>query len=115
MDRYINPEHKDINDFIELEGGLIAHRYDIISTSRVCYAVYERSALFAGKHTSFLSNEKYGVMGDITTRELPAELEAMRPGSQERCHAVNAWHRELEALAEKCIRSAFSEDFIVGT
>ena len=106
-----NATQEDINEFVELGDGLIAHRYNIIATSSVGYDVYERSTYSGMKHSSFLGTKEYGCLGDVTTRCLPAELEAMTPYSEERYQAVKAYHRSLEAMAERCIREAFPQDF----
>jgi len=107
----INPDQQDINDFVELGGGLIAHRYNIIATCSVGYEVYERSSYSGMTHSSFMGTKKRGVLGDITTRRLPAELDALPAYSEERYQAVKAWHRDLEDMAERCIRDAFPRDF----
>ena len=112
----INPNHQDINEWKVLDetneqgNHYLAHRYNILTTSYVCYAVYEPSALM-GNHSSITHNDTYGWLGDVTTRRLPDALEALTPGSQERIKAVTTYLDGWKAFAESLIHAAFPQDF----
>lgn len=101
-----NPTQANIDEYVEVGNGQIVHRYDIIGTSIVCYVVYEPSSPM-GKHSSITHTAEYGWLGDMTTRQLPALLEAMRPGSQERITAVCTWLDGLNKQARGLILAAF--------
>lgn len=109
--RNINLTQEAINIYHDLGNGMYAHKYGILTTSFVCYNVYESSSLF-GNHSSITRHETYGYLADITTRRLPAELDALPAMSDERYQAVKAFHQELEAQAAAYIRQAFPQDFI---
>lgn len=124
LSQNINPEQLDIDEWVVLaetnEQGnhYLVHRYSILTTSYVCYAVYEPSALM-GNHSTITTREETRPdgsiyvtwLGDVTTRRLPDALEAMTPGSQERIKAVDAYLDGWKAFAESLIRSAFPQDF----
>ena len=111
IERYSNPTQADVDAYVELPDGLIAHRYGILGTALVVYRVYQRTDGMPRNHSTITSTPGYGWMGDIQSERLPAELEALKPYSQERSTAVLAWFKELEAKAERIIRAAFPEDF----
>lgn len=113
--RSVNPTKADCDEWVELPDGKVAHRYNILTTTYVCYAVYEPSSLM-GNHSTITSTEKHGWLGDITTRRLPPELDALpgwRPGywPEDRIAQVTAWQREQDAEAEAIIRAIWPKDF----
>ena len=115
LSQNINPTQLDIDEWKELAetneqgNAYIARRYGILTTSYVCYAVYEPSALMGNHSTIMVHNGKW--LGEVTTRRLPDALEAMKPGSQERINTVTAYLDGWKAFAESLIRSAFPQDF----
>lgn len=111
IERNINPSQQHVSEYIEMPGGLIAHRYSICATSAIGYEVYERAASPSGSHSTFARTKEHGWLGDITTRRLPSKLDALPTWSDERSQAVKAWYRDLEQTADQCIRSAFPQDF----
>lgn len=109
--RNINPTQEAINIYHDLGNGMYAHKYGMLTTSFVCYKVYEPSSLF-GNHSSITRHPEHGYLGDITTRRLPAELDALPVYSDERYQAVKAYHKSLEEQAEAYILQAFPQDFV---
>jgi len=51
-------------------------------------------------------------LGDMTSRRLPAELDALPAGSDERIMAIHTYHCGLQRQAEQFIRDAFPQDFV---
>ena len=105
-----NPTQSHICEYVEVGNGQIVHRYSICSTAIVDYVVYEPSAPM-GNHSSITHTDEYGWLGDMTTRRLPALLEAMKPGSQERINAVSGWLDGLKQEAKGLILAAYPADF----
>jgi hypothetical protein len=71
------------------------------------YAAYVPSSYF-GCHSALYSTEA-GVLGDVTSEMLPADLDALPSYSKERLDAVRAWRGELLDAAGAAIREAFPE------
>lgn len=109
--RDINPTMQHIDDYVPLENGMIAHRYNILGTTIVCYVVYESSRPF-GMHSSITHHRQYGWLGDIVTRPLPKDLDALTPRSLERATKVRAYYAAQELETERLIRQAFPDDFL---
>ena len=110
--RPINPNQEYVNEWKEMSNGLIAHRYALLCTSFVCYAVYDRiDGLMSHTHSSLTHQEPYGWLGDMTTRELTPELNALPAWTQERCKAVDLYLDGLKMIAEATVRAAFPADF----
>lgn len=107
----INPTKEPISIYHDLGNGIIAHKYGILTTPIVCYAAYEPSSL-CGNHSSITHHETYGWLGDIATRRLTPELEALPAYSEERYQAVKAYCKAQEDQAEAYIRQAFPQDFV---
>ena len=105
---YGNPQRRDIDDWVVLSDGKLVHRFGVLTTSVVHYRVYEPSALW--QHSTIRSYGT-GVIGDMTTRPLPPEIAALPEGSPERCLAVDAYRKALDAEADALIRQAFAGDF----
>ncbi len=111
LTRNINPTQSYINDWVDLGGGLVAHRYGILTTSYVAYAVYRQTELSAHQYSSITHTDEYGWLGDITTKRLTPELDALPAWSKERSDAVGAYLDGLKHRAEALIRQAFPQDF----
>jgi hypothetical protein len=106
----INPNQDDVSEYVEMPGRRIAHRYGILTTSFIAYAVYEPSSLF-GAHSTIAHHDTYGWLGDMTTKQLSPELESLQPYSKERSDAVGEYLDALKEEAEAIIKSAFPGDF----
>ena len=107
----INPSQEAINEYVDLGGGLVAHRYGILTTSYVAYEVYRQTELSAHEYSTITHEPAYGWLGDITTKRLPAELDALPAWSKERSDAVGVYLDSLKRRAEALIRQAFPHDF----
>lgn len=109
LSRNINPTHRDISDYVTLPDGKIVHRFAILTTSLVHYDVWEPSKMMGAHSTITVINGSW--YGSVTSRPLPAELDALTPGSEGRIKAVTAWQDANYALAEALIKATFPQDF----
>jgi hypothetical protein len=115
LSRNINPTQADISQWVELtetnewEDHYIAHRYNILTTPFVGYAVYEPMR----NHSSMTTHEGKW-LGDVTTRRLPDELEALKPYSKERSDAVTTYFECVKKFAERIVKDTWPEDFQEG-
>lgn len=92
---------------VKLDNGMVVHRYGIIGTRSVVYAVYEPSAV-CGKHSTI--THQFGQWyGRVGTRPLTPELDALKAMSQERFDSVGAFHEAQYQEAYKVIESTFPE------
>lgn len=109
LERNVNPTQEYISDYLDLDGGIVIHRYSLIGTSLVAYEVLERSSVLGAHSTiTFHQNRWYG---SLTTRKLPQYIDVLPLGSNVRIAAVQAYHEELERQAEAIVRAAFPADF----
>lgn len=76
-----------------------------ITPTWVEFDVYEPSSLM-GRHSTIMHVEKLGWMGDVKTRRLSSEIEALPVGA-ERLKAVKIHRLELETLAKAYVARAF--------
>jgi hypothetical protein len=114
--REINPSQESINDFVDLGNGIIAHRYSIIGTACVAYAVYQKSVNPWPQYSSVLGQHDLYPdcwLADITSRRLPADIDSIPVDLEERYEAIHLFHLHLERVAESYIRQAFPQDFEV--
>jgi hypothetical protein len=104
-----------VSEWVPLEGGRWVHKYSILGTSFVDYVVWEpcrNEYRDGGAHThNTITFHDGEALGDVCTRDLPAELEALRPSSDERIRAVSAWYRANEDEARAIVLAAFPADF----
>lgn len=113
-----NPNQCYINEYKDMGDDIVAHRFSIILTDRVYYAVYRKVTSMTG-YSSFASARELWPdcwLGDITTQDLPASINALpawmgKRWPCERIRAVRAWHESLEMLARSYIYAAFPADF----
>jgi hypothetical protein len=96
-------------------GGFTVVRYNIIGTNLFVHEVYEPSpsngAHFASHH-SLMSGSTYGqpgTLGKVGTRDLPADIDALPARSDERYHAVRAFHQAQYDEAYALILRAFPD------
>lgn len=107
----LNPRYEHISDWVEVDE-VIVNRYSVAATTCIDYTVWEKTRWNARTHTTITSQEPYGQLGDLTTRVLTPELEALPTRTRERSDAVQAFFRSLEQQAERYIRRAFPKDFL---
>lgn len=89
-------------------GDMVVSRYSILTTTRVCYRVYEPGSFTRSHSTITHFDGLSGWYGELVTRELPPEIEALPAGNarSEACH--NYWHA-LELIAHAIILKAYPE------
>ncbi len=108
-----------LNDVIRF-GRFVVCRYTIIGTSSVVYNVWEPEVRGVCEHSSlsFIEGELHDSRGQrnrstqwgrLGTRQLPANLEAMKPMSDERMIAVDAYHELQHDFAVELIRPVYPE------
>lgn len=113
MNNTTKPGRNYANEWKQV-GALHIHKYSIISTDRVIYAVFEASALM-GRHGSLMSRDGFGWLGQIGSRSLPAEIDAIPvrvadgKWNQARFDAIGAWRAANDAEAYAAIEAAFPE------
>lgn len=110
-----------VNEWVSLGSGQWVHKYAILGTTVVCYEAYEPYAHgfdadghYYRSHSTITSRDDVaegGWLGDVTTRDLPPEIEALPGGSDERVRAVRAWYDANRAVARQMILAAFPQDF----
>lgn len=88
---------------VTLANGLIVDSYHIIGTSAMVYAVWES---YAG-HSTYRHSDEGVKMGRVGSRELPADLNALR--GEARYSAVDAWHAAQYAEAYAAILEVYPE------
>jgi hypothetical protein len=88
-------------------GDKLVHKYSIAGAAVLVFTVYEPSSL-CGMHSTKTSHEGAWV-GELCTRELPIEIEAMKPFSDERYQWAQTWRLSLEAECYALIVLAFPE------
>ena len=115
LEQDINPQQKYINEWVDLQNGMIVHRYNLCLSSLVGYEVYEPTEIRLSypfcKHSTITHHDDYGWLGLSTTRNLPDSFAALPAGSDERIAAVEHHYAELAEEAARLIRSAFPDDF----
>lgn len=105
-----------VNEWRQI-GDQWVNKYSIACTTMVVYDVWERfsSSNEGGHYTRSHSTITYrddGVcLGEITTRDISAEMDALPAYSEERSRAVVAWYDANKALARALTLAAFPEDF----
>lgn len=109
MARNINPSRTPIREVVRRGDGVIVSRYSLVSTSYVDYEVWEPSQPMHAHSTITTIDGRW--YGSLPTRPLPAAIEALCPGSQERQRAVRDFHDEIDAQAAALIRATFPHDF----
>lgn len=92
--------------------GLTVEKYNIIGTAVWVYGAWEPSecpgnGLMHGHST--VQYTETGVIGQVGTRRLTPELDALKPYSQERLDAVRSYHEAQYAEAHAAILAAFPE------
>ncbi len=101
-----------MNAFSFLDGTVVVS-YAIIGTHEWTAEAWEPD--FGGSaHSSLISIEGRWY-GKVTSRMLPADLDAMTPLSPERYEAVRLWHADMERLARGyvlCALPGFEVRFI---
>src|SRR5487761_1765428 len=106
----LNPEQQPINEFVEV-GTIICQRYAILTTPCIDYVAWERIDNILYACSTITHHDTYGWLGDLTTRALTPELDALPAYSRERSEAVRAYFAGLQAQAEAAIVQAFPQDF----
>ena len=87
------------------EGQIIVHAVRIIGTPTIVFSAYRYRHNY-GDHSTIQSfNGRF--YGRVGTQRIPAEIEAMAPGSDERIAAVRAWHEAEYAIAYDAIVAQF--------
>lgn len=107
--RDVNPSREHVHDCVTLPDGKIVQKYSIIGTTLVDYTVWEPSRMMGAHSTITTFDGKW--YGSITTRPLPAEIEALPVGSEERSISCNAFFCDNEEEAKAIVRSTFPQDF----
>lgn len=90
-------------------GALLVQRYKIIGTELEVFEAWERETGKTG--TSFFSHSTITTIdgqwyGRVGTRCLPADVEALAPGSDERIARVRDWHQRQAQQAHESIIAA---------
>lgn len=82
-------------------GDMVVSRYSILTTTRVCYRVYEPGSFTRSHSTITHFDGLSGWYGELVTRELPPEIEALPAGNarSEACH--NYWHATRDHLTAR--------------
>lgn len=117
MTRYNNISRQDMNEVrivVDGDATFYVYRFDVCSSPIVDYVVLEKMAsCVSSTHSSFYTSIEgmEGYFGELDSRRLPADLEALKPMSQERSERVEAWQNALEAQAQAYVLQAFPEDF----
>jgi hypothetical protein len=91
-------------------GSYQVHRYGILTTPRIIFAVYEAHA----GHSSFMTGPAGVWVGQVTSRPLPSELDAIPvrvdgAWNQARFDAIDAWRASLESECRKAIVAVYPE------
>jgi hypothetical protein len=71
------------------------------------YSAWEPATLFS--HSTIRHDPNGACWGQLGTRQIPAEVEAMKGGSDERAEACRAWRKAQHELADAAIVEAFPE------
>lgn len=107
-----------VSEWVLLDGGSSyywVHKFNIIGTAIVDYEVFEKcgnrfeDGVYIQTHSTFTYKDE-DKLGDVTTRALPASVDALPYGSA-RIQAVGAWYDASKALAKAVAVAAFPEDF----
>lgn len=109
---YVNEERAveryDWSPFGQIRtGDFLVHAYSIISTDSVVLDVWETTEGFKA-HSCSRTSEEYGRLGQLTSRALPPELDAL-PFGPIRMARVEGYLDDLRDEAEKIIASAYPE------
>jgi hypothetical protein len=92
-------------------GAYYVHRYSILSTDRVVYAVYEpmTGVLLDSSHSSMMTHPELGRwVGQVSSRRLPAEVDAI-PVGPARWDAIDALRAAQAAECFNAIVGAYPE------
>lgn len=95
-----------VSEWRPVGNGIWAHKYGIIGTKHLVYRAYEPLA----GHSALTYRDGIGY-GDISSRELPAELEALDYGP-ERVRKVRSFQSECKSAAHRVIKAAYPNDKI---
>lgn len=103
-----------VNEWTPVPGGYWVNKYNILGTTMVDYSVWEpfTSSHTDGTHTRSHSTVTYRddgmALGDITTRDLPADIDALSYGD-ERIQAVCTWYAANKAEARALVLQVYPE------
>jgi hypothetical protein len=100
-----------VNEWAQANDTQWVHKVSIIGTDFVDYSVWEPTPkrLPHAHHTITHHGDLF--LGDITTREIPGWMEALKGGSPERIRAVTGWYDANKAEARVLILATFPHDF----
>lgn len=112
FETYTNTSMTDISDWYITSDGNIVHKYSITGTAIVVYVALARTTNMV-EYSSIHSNRNLWEewLGDITTKRLPADIEALPHCTSTRLVAVRAFQQKQHELAEKYIREGYPQDF----
>lgn len=85
----------------------------ILTTPRVVLTAWEPTDGLAGAHGS-ISTIDGAWVGNVATRRLPAEIEALPAGSEKRFEAALAWREALRSEIVGAIRDALACPSLLG-
>jgi hypothetical protein len=108
LETTVTPAMEEV-DIYRSFGTFLVQRYQILTTNRVCYDVWEPGA-YHETHTTLRTIEGR-VYGDVTTRTLPDELELLPAWTTLRIEAIHAYQKALVAMAESYVKLLYGEDF----
>ena len=104
-----------VNEWVQV-GDKWVNKYAIIGTTITDYAVwepychgYDANGKWFSTHSTITHHDGVA-LGDITTRDLPPEVEAI-PYSDERVRRVRAWYAANKEEAAAIAREVFPQDF----
>lgn len=113
-----------ISEYRRLPNGVVVHKYNIAGyadyeKSPIVYSAWEPTTLmqhhslpsgFAHSTTTTIDGVP-GWVGEVSTRCLSPELDALPSFSIERSNAVRAYHETNKEQEQQWIQEAFKEDF----
>ena len=82
--------------------------HGLIGTSYVMFKAYEPSGIM-GNHSTITHYDDDGWYGDISTRRLPEDIEALPKYSNERVEKVHEWQEKNYMESRKLIFEAYPE------
>lgn len=88
-------------------GKYIVSRHQVYTTTLVCYDVYEPAKVDTDSTHSFYQTFAGKHYGQISSRRLPADLEALPAMTEARLSAVNEWQKANYAEQTAVILEAY--------
>ena len=100
------PKRDYVSDWRRV-GRYYVHRYSILTTDRVIYAVFESGTRWS-THSSWMTGPHGEELGTVTSRSVPKHIDRI-PVGPKRWAALDKWRARLERICYSAIREAYPE------